>query len=117
MKILAFILVCCLMEMGDTQEMGESLEDHIGDEATLIDLVLEDLPVKKCHSIIVSRSPLQDVGRSTIFFTNIDDLITFMREEEAVVHTLNSMTCLILGSNPIMKSLIGHLATWWRTKL
>jgi len=111
MKIPAFIFACCLMEM------GESSEDHIGDEATLIELVLEDLPVKECDSIIVSRSPLQNVGRSTIFFTSINDLMALMGdEEEFVKQHLSTMKCFILESNQILKSPLGHLAIWWRLK-
>ena len=105
------------MGMGDTQEMGEPLEDHIGDEATLIELVLEDLLVKECDSIIVSRSPLQNVGRSTIFFTSINDLMALIGdEEEFVKQHLSTMKCFILESNQILKSPLGHLAIWWRLK-
>ena len=104
MKILALIFVCCLMGM------GESSEDLIGDESTLIDMVLEDFPVKKCDSIIVSPSPLLGVGRSTIFFTNVNDLITFIGdEEEFVKQYLSTMDCFFLGSKQIMRSPIGHL--------
>ena len=91
MKILAFMLVCCVMDI------GKSSNDHIGNESTLIDRVLKDLPVKKCDSIIVSQSLLEKVGRSTIFFTNVDDLIAVMGDEE-FVFTLSSMSCFILGS-------------------
>ena len=110
MKVPAFIFICCLMGM------GESTETHIADESTLIDMVLEDLPVKKCDSIIVSRSPLQNVGRSTIFFTSINDLMAFMGDKEEFVRTLSTMECFILGSNQIMKSPPGHLAIWWCLK-
>ena len=104
MKVPAFILVCYFMGM------GESSEFDIGDESALIDMVLEDLPVKECDSIIVSPSPLHGVGRSTIFFTNIDDLIAFMGdEEEFVKQHLITMECFVLGSYQIMKSSLGHL--------
>ena len=104
MKILALIFVCCLMGM------GESSEVLIGDESTLIDMVLEDLPVKKCDSIIVSPSPLQGVGRTTLFFTNVNDLIAFMGDEDEFVKKhLSTMDCFFLGSKQIMKSPIGHL--------
>ena len=104
MKLPAFILVCYFMGM------GESSEFDIGDESALIDMVLEDLPVKECDSIIVSPSPLHGVGRSTIFFTNIDDLIAFMGDEEEFVKKhLSTMDCFFLGSKQIMKSPIGHL--------
>ena len=97
--------------------MGESMETHIAEESTLIDMVLEDLPVKKCDSIIVSRSPLQNVGRSTIFFTSINDLMALMGDrEEFVKQHLSTMECFILESNQIMKSPLGHLAIWWRLK-
>ena len=98
MKALVSIFICCLMGM------GESFEDHIADESTLIDMVLEELPVKKCDSFIVSRSPLQNVGRSTIFFNHIDDLISFMGSKEDFVQTLSTMECFIMGSYQIMKS-------------
>lgn len=97
MKILAFMLVFSVMER------GESSNDHIGNEATLIDRVLKDLPVKKCDSIIVSQSLLEKVGRSTIFFTNVDDLMAVMGDEE-FVFTLSSMSCFILGSKSIIRS-------------
>ena len=108
----AFIFICCLMGM------GESTETHIADESTLIDMVLEDIPVRKCDAIIVSRSPLlEDVGRSTIFFTSIDDLMALMGDrEEFVKQHLSTMECFILESNRIMKSPLGHLAIWWRLK-
>ena len=107
MKIPAFIFACCLMEM------GESSEDHIGDESTLINKVLKGLPVKKCDSLIVSQSsPFQDVGRSTIFFTSVNDLIAFMGDEE-FLRTLSSMSCLILVVKsydfPAMASLIDYI--------
>ena len=101
MRILAFILVCYWMEM------GESSKDHIGTESTLIDNVLKYLPVKKCDSLIVSRVPLQNASKSTMFFNDVDDLISHMEDEEFVL-TLSSMSCLILGSNSNMRSPQGY---------
>ena len=103
MKIPAIFLIFCLMGL------GEAMEDYIGDKSTLVDIALEDVPVKKCDSIIVSWSPLQNVGRSTVFFTNIDDLNVFLEDRDDFEHTLSNMECLILGSNPVMKSPKGHI--------
>ena len=91
MKTIAIILALCWMEM------GKSSEDHIGTESTLMDKVLKQLPVQKCDSVIVSRMPLQIIGRSTMFFNDVGDLISLMEDEEFVL-TLSSMSCLILGS-------------------
>ena len=77
--------------------MGKSSEDHIGTEANLVDKILKQLPVKNCDSVIVSRMPLQTIGRSTMFFNDVGDLISLMEDEEFVL-TLSSMSCLILGS-------------------
>ena len=94
MRTIAFILLCCWMDM----DTGECLEDHIGTESTLTDKVLDKLPVKKCDSIMVSRLPLRNIGKSTIYFNSVNDLIALMEDEEFVL-TLSSMSCLILVSN------------------
>ena len=81
-------------------EMGKSSEDHFGTESNLVDKILKQLPVQKCDSVIVSRMPLQIIGRSTMFFNDAGHLISLMENEEFVL-TLSSMSCLILGSiNP-----------------
>ena len=77
--------------------MGKSSEDHFGTESNLVDKILKQLPVQKCDSVIVSRMPLQIIGRSTMFFNDVGDLISLMEDEEFVL-TLSSMSCLILGS-------------------
>ena len=91
MKILALFLALCWVEM------GKSSEDHIGTESILVDKIIKQLPVKKCDSVIVSRMPLQTIGKSTMFFNDVGDLISLMENEEFVL-TLSSMSCLILGS-------------------
>ena len=96
----AFFLICCLMGM------GRAMQEFVADESTLVDMVLEDLPIRQCDSIIVSRSPIQNVGRTTVFFNSINELIEFMEDKEAFVNTLTKMECFILGSNAIVKSLL-----------
>ena len=90
--IIMFISVLCFMEMGTCSN------DDIGDHVTLIKKVLKALPVQRCDSLVVSQLPFQSIGRSTLIFNNVGDLIGLMRDEE-FVHTLSSMSCLILGSN------------------
>ena len=98
MEVLALFFVCSIMGM------AESSEKLFSDESTLIEMVLEDLPVKECDSIIVSPSPLQGIGRSTIFFTDINDFVTFVgNEEEFVKQHLSSVECFLLGSKQIMR--------------
>ena len=93
-------LMCCLMGM------CKAMQEFVADESTLVDMVLEDLPIRECDSIIVSRSPIQNVGRTTVFFNSINELIEFMEDKEAFVNTLTKMECFILGSNAIVKSLL-----------
>ena len=82
------------------------MQEFVADESTLVDMVLEDLPIRECDSIIVSRSPIQNVGRTTVFFNSINELIEFMEDKEAFVNSLTKMECFILGSNAIVKSLL-----------
>ena len=90
--IIVLISVLCLMEM------GKCSNDNIGDQLTLINKVLKALPVQRCDSLVVSELPFQNIGRSTLIFNNVVDLIGLLRGEE-FVQTLSSMSCLILGSN------------------
>ena len=99
----AFFLICCLMGM------SRAMQEFVADESTLVDMVLEDLPIRECDSIIVSRSPIQNVGRTTVFFNSINELIEFMEDKEAFVNTLTKMECFILGSDAIVKSLLSLL--------
>ena len=95
-----FLLICCLMGM------TKAMQEFVADESTLVDMVLEDLPIRECDSIIVSRSPIQNVGKTTVFYDNINDLIGFMEDKEALVNTVTRMECFILGSNATLKSLL-----------
>ena len=101
--MITFFLICCLMGM------SRAMQEFVADESTLVDMVLEDLPIRECDSIIVSRSPIQNVGRTTVFFNSINELIEFMEDKEAFVNTLTKMECFILGSNAIVKSLLSLL--------
>ena len=94
----AFFLFCCLMGM------CKAMQEFVADESTLVDTVLEDLPLRECDSIIVSRSPIQNVGRTTVFFNHINELIAYMEDKEAFVNTLTQMECFILGCIAKMKS-------------
>ena len=95
----AFFLICCLMGM------SKAMQEFVADESTLVDIVLEDFPIQECDSIIVSSSPIQNVGRTTVFFNHISELIAYMEDKEAFVNTLTKMECLILGCIATMKSL------------
>ena len=92
MDALAFFLISCLMGM------CKAMQEFVADESTLVDIVLEDLPIRECDSIIVSKSPIQNVGRTTVFFNHINELIAYMEDKETFVSTLTKMECLILGS-------------------
>ena len=95
MEVPTFLLLCWFLPIGASTD--EVLEDeYIGEASDLIDEVLEDFPVTECDSLVVwPESPPQAVGRSTIFFTNVNDLISVVEDEEFVL-TLSGTSCLMI---------------------
>ena len=95
MELQAILFLCWFLPAGASAD--EVLQDeYIAEASDLIDEVLEEFPVRECDSLVVwPESPPQAVGRSTIFFTNVNDLIGAMEDEEFVL-TLSGTACLVI---------------------